>query len=316
MMDSPAVSDGRTDVPKVEQYKGNMTNEALTIGDVGISGNTTSTNEPVVASSFIEFQIAMIIRKIYTPWPILLGGFGNIATILVMRRIKDHNSSQYAILTTLAVYDLIILYFGALSDWLLYLFEVDVRNSHVLVCKLQTWVIYSINTVSAWLVTCMTVQKTMAVLWPHRMRVMCTVRRTWIVIVTLVVTGSVIHFHFLIGMEMGGEGNCSLASEAYKAFYRHFYTLFDMALSSFIPSVCQIVCDIILSLTLFQSITSSSMSSASNADTSDNRRKTASRTTVMVLMVSGTFLVLTLPVCVCLIWLNYSHTTMLHTAEG
>ncbi|KAL8595590.1 hypothetical protein ACOMHN_025627 [Nucella lapillus] len=136
------------------------------------------------------------------------GIFGNMATIFVMRRIKDHNSSQYAILMVLAVSDLTF-----------------------------------------------------------------------------------------------------LGSGVYGEFIGLYFTWVFLFMSSIIASVCLFVCDIILSITLFRAVSSSAVAAPADSNVTslhntDTRRKMSLRTTVMVLAISCAFLVLTLPVCVHLIWFN------------
>ncbi|KAL8618453.1 hypothetical protein ACOMHN_049870 [Nucella lapillus] len=169
----------------------------LSSADGGLQDNTTSWTNVSPLAEHPHSQTAAAIYKICPPFILLVGGFGNIATIFVMRRIKDHYSSQYAILMSLAVSDLIFLYSDATYRWLVYAFHFDLRLLHSATCKVLFWLHFASGTTSAWLVTCVTVQRTMAVLWPHRMRVMCTVRRTWIVIAILVFTASAIDSHML-----------------------------------------------------------------------------------------------------------------------
>ncbi|KAL8624042.1 hypothetical protein ACOMHN_041632 [Nucella lapillus] len=159
------------------------------------------------------YRAAVYSWKILPPCILLLGGFGNIATIFVMRRIKDHNSSQCAIFMALAMSDLTLLCTDMTVTWIKQVSHVDLLHLHVAVCKVHLWVTHTSGVLSAWLVTFVTVQRTMAVLWPHRMRVMCTMRRTWIVIVTLVVTACAFDFHLLLGMEITQENSlCSCRS--------------------------------------------------------------------------------------------------------
>ncbi|KAL8569301.1 hypothetical protein ACOMHN_024249 [Nucella lapillus] len=281
--------------------------ENVSESDSEIKANTTYTNDRTV---FTEYQAALIIWKAWTPCVLLLGSFGNVATFIVMRRIKDHNSSQYAILMALAVSDFALLYSDALRVWVFYLFHVDVRLLHRAVCKVQIWVIYSVNTTSAWLVTSVTVQRTMAVLWPHKMRMVCTVRKTWVVIAAVFFTAFLLHAHLVAGVDLVENGSCYSGPGLYDDFFRFIFPWVDMCVSSFLPCVCLIVCDIILSVTLFRAISSTVVGATSNvgaANNTDSRRKTTSRTTVLVLALSCAFLLLTMPVCVCLIWDGYMH---------
>ncbi|KAL8576498.1 hypothetical protein ACOMHN_003056 [Nucella lapillus] len=99
--------------------------------------------------SFIQLQAGFILWKVWTSffsWELL----GNIATIAVMaRRIKDHNSSQHVLLMSLALSDLLLLYTGALREWLRYMFQVDMQSLHNVSCKLHSWtLLYSANVIS------------------------------------------------------------------------------------------------------------------------------------------------------------------------
>ncbi|KAL8600202.1 hypothetical protein ACOMHN_062492 [Nucella lapillus] len=288
--------------------------------DLAKKDNSTNSTHLSGITSMSEYQAAVIIWKVWAPCIILLGGFGNIATIFVMRRIKDHNSSQYAIFMALAVSDLVLLYNGVLREWVRHLINVDVRNVHALICKLHKWLMYSVATTSAWLVTCVTVQRTMAVLWPHRMRMVWTVRRTWIVIISLAFTAFTYHSHLLQGLRISRENKCDSGPGVYEYFYRNVFMWVDLCVSNIFPCVCLFTCDIILSLRLFKatSVTSMATHAISNVQSthSNARRKIASRTTVMVLALSCTFLVLTVPVYVFyVIWYKDVHIHITKTPD-
>ncbi|KAL8560859.1 hypothetical protein ACOMHN_063249 [Nucella lapillus] len=281
--------------------------------DFGIPSN--STRSPDIAS-FTEYQSAIFLWKLCSPFLLLLGGFGNIATILVMRRVADDSSSsQHVFLTALAVSDFTLLYTGLLREWVRYVFHVDVRLWHLVVCKLQTWFLYSTNTSSAWLVTSVTAQRTMAVLWPHRMRMVCTVRKTWIAVAVVVLSAFLFHLHLVVGMEMFEGKRCNYRPGLYGYFFMKIFTWLDMCVSSLLPLVCLIVCDVILSVTLFQAGYSLRAGSQPNS-IDDARRKTASKTTVMILALSFTFLMLTMPASVFIIWVNQVFQDLMQTEKG
>ncbi|XP_076446395.1 uncharacterized protein LOC143283888 [Babylonia areolata] len=269
-------------------------------------------------TAFFPFhKAALFMWTVYPPCLLLLGGFGNIATIFVMRRMKDRNSSQHVILISLAVCDFCVLYVVMLRDWLNIVFDVDVRDVNVVLCKVHVWVVYSITCLSAWLLTCVTVQRTLAVTWPHKMRVMCTVRRTWTVVAVVVITAFSLHFHNVIYRGLDEYHSCEGISASYKEFISKVYPWLDMCLSSLFPSVCLIICNVILSLALFKSVSASSVAiqASSNADTTQNnnsRKKAASKTTITILVLSCTFLLLSLPVCIYLIWIKVA----LENTEG
>ncbi|KAL8611199.1 hypothetical protein ACOMHN_013630 [Nucella lapillus] len=273
----------------------------------------------------LENQVAILLWKVWPPCLLVLGTFGNVATIFVMRRIKNNHSSQHIILMALAVSDLCLLYVSVLRQWLYFLFHVDVYDLHTAVCKLSWWLIYVTSTSSSWLLTSVTIQRTMAVTLPHKMKVFCSTRRTWTVIAFIVSLACLLHSHFVLGMEMS-EDKCTFGSEQYEDFIKQIWAWVDLTVFTLLPSVCLLVCDTILSLTLFKatSTISATIHTITNANTehiNNTRRKTASRTTIMILALSCTFLVLTMPVCVYLIWDYYGYAsatqnTRLWTRQG
>ncbi|XP_076467644.1 uncharacterized protein LOC143298649 [Babylonia areolata] len=283
-----------------------MNNTTTTIP--GVPQTTASSNNGTdTTTTFPEQQAAMILWKFYTPGLLLLGGFGNLTTILVMRRFKDSNSSsQRVILMALAVSDLLLLYVGALRDWLFYVFNVKVNP---MLCKVAIWLLYVMGTVSAWLLVCVTVQRMVAVKWPHKVRIVCSLRRTWMIITAVVFSACIIHFPVLMDTGVAYSSYCDHQSELRDSdsVERDWV---DISISCIIPSVCLVVCDVILSRTLFKSSASSAAVSSTvyaisnTPGHSDSRRKRASKTTVMVLALSCTFILLTLPVCVYMVWVR------------
>ncbi|XP_076446394.1 type-2 angiotensin II receptor-like [Babylonia areolata] len=273
-------------------------------------GNTNSFTTSADRVIFPELQAAIILWKVWPPCVLLLGGFGNVATIFVMVRMKDHNSSQQAILIALAASDLVLLYTGALRHGVYNFFGVELRDLHTVTCKVLIWMIYSSGTASAWLLTCVTVQRTLAIKWPHKIKIMCSLKRTWVVVVNVICIACAIQFHWVIGMDVAKHNHCTCVLAGYEEF-TVVWRWVDMCISSLIPAMCLAVCDIVLSTALFKATSTASVSVQAVANSSTqqnvtNRRKTASRTTVMILALSSTFLVLTLPVCVYLVWEHYA----------
>eukprot|EP00745_Piridium_sociabile_P028585 TRINITY_DN46127_c0_g2_i1.p1 TRINITY_DN46127_c0_g2~~TRINITY_DN46127_c0_g2_i1.p1 ORF type:complete len:128 (+),score=21.06 TRINITY_DN46127_c0_g2_i1:117-500(+) len=95
------------------------------------------------ATSLAEYEAAVVLWMVVGPCLLLLGGFGNVATVLVMRKMKDHHhSSQYAILMALAVSDFVLLYVTVPRSLVRNVFNIDVWNEHVLACKVLRSLLY------------------------------------------------------------------------------------------------------------------------------------------------------------------------------
>ncbi|XP_076467641.1 uncharacterized protein LOC143298646 [Babylonia areolata] len=238
-----------------------MNNSTTTIP--GVPQTTASSNNGTdTTTTFPEQQAAMILWKFYTPGLLLLGGFGNLTTILVMRRFKDRNAfSQRIILMALAVSDLLLLYVGALRDWLFFVFNVKVTS---MPCKVGICLTYVMGTIGVAVGLCHRAKNGGGEVAAQKLRDSDSVIRDWV----------------------------------------------DISFS-IIPSVCLVVCDVILSRILFKTFASAAAVSSTvyaisnTPGHSDSRRKRASKTTVMVLALSCTFILLTLPGAVYMVWVSY-----------
>ncbi|KAL8569545.1 hypothetical protein ACOMHN_002091 [Nucella lapillus] len=272
--------------------------------------NATDRSRSMDQDLYPEYRLSRDIWRVWLPCLLLLGGAGNIATVCVMRRMKDHNSSHHVFIIALAVCDLSCLYVGTFPRFLLEFFGLDLWAVHSVTCKLSTWLIYSTITMSAWLLTAVTVQRTMAIRWPHKIRVMCTVRRTWTVVAALVSAAFALHSHCPIMLQLSEAKQCVAKSADYLFFIQKVLTWLNLWTSSFAPFAILLVCDVALSLSLFQATSMTVSARPVHTDhhppSSDSRRDTAWKTSVMVLAISVTFLVLTMPLCVVLVWYNFN----------
>ncbi|KAL8564758.1 hypothetical protein ACOMHN_003604 [Nucella lapillus] len=288
------------------------TDSGQAVSDISTSPHLTHT------AIFAEDQAAIIIWKYCFPAIIVLGAFGNLATVLVMRRFKEGNGSLHLLLTALAVSDFLILSVAGGENWLTFGLEVKVRNVHSSVCKLQSWILYSLGSLSPWLLTCVTVQRMMAVRWPHRVRMMCSRRRTCIAIGVTTIVSCALHVYCLFTFDISEDNICTYQSLQPEIFLARIYGWVDLCVSTVLPFICLLVCDVILSLTLFQGASVqcvavyTTFSHVTNSDVTNShvtsshmtsshvtniRRRLASRTTVLRLALSCAFMLLTLPVC-------------------
>ncbi|WAR14786.1 FMAR-like protein, partial [Mya arenaria] len=119
-------------------------------------------------------EIASLLWQIVAPVLFLLGTVGNILSILVLTRPSSRKSSTATYLTALAVSDLIVLFF-----------------------------IFASTELSSWLLVAVTCERIISTMWPHKVRVLCTRRSAFYVILSLVVTIYGGTSHILFGMHLG-----------------------------------------------------------------------------------------------------------------
>eukprot|EP00745_Piridium_sociabile_P006609 TRINITY_DN14255_c0_g1_i15.p1 TRINITY_DN14255_c0_g1~~TRINITY_DN14255_c0_g1_i15.p1 ORF type:complete len:187 (-),score=15.85 TRINITY_DN14255_c0_g1_i15:357-917(-) len=165
---------------------------------------------------------------------LLLGGLGNVATIFVLHRTKGHNSSHHVFLIALAVADLSCLGTYVLGRLFSHCFSLQIWTLNTVTCKLYFWIRSASYRLSSWLVTAVTVQRTLAITCPHRVRVMCTVRRTWTVVAALVFVALALRSHLLV-MYRIPKNDCKFHKTAsYVFFIRYMNTCFILV---FLPSL-------------------------------------------------------------------------------
>ena len=136
-----------------------------------------NTSEAVSLDSFIQYRVSLWLTYYVTPIIIILGTFGNVMTIVIMRRTATGDSVTNVFFTALAVSDLISLYGTAFPFWTRYTFHFSFEFLSRASCKLHAWISTGSGTVGAWILVLLTIHRASAVVWPHRVNVLCTRRK-------------------------------------------------------------------------------------------------------------------------------------------
>ena len=239
--------------------------------------------------------------KIGTTAILLFGTFGNVMTVIILRRLRSGWSAMNVYLTALALSDTAMLYSGALPMWARKVLDYDVYASHVSVCKLVIWVMNTTAALSAWLLVALTVQRGASVGWPHRVNVICTHRRSVVTIVVITAVCSLLYIHTVYGFELvkfenGTAWRCTFGSTDYQLFYVSTWVRIDMFIYSVLPCVCLIVCNTFLGWKLAVAMKEAKEKfSIGRKDLTDNRHKKASSATITIIIVSAAFVVITVP---------------------
>ncbi|KAL8589077.1 hypothetical protein ACOMHN_055090 [Nucella lapillus] len=114
-------------------------------------------------------------------------------TILVMRRLRASESTAClsVYFTALAVSDLCLLTISMIFNWPERSFGIPVKEIHHVTCITSFFVLFVTSMTSAWFLMAMTGQRMISVILPHRVGVLCTVRRAKIITAVLVTTAIV-----------------------------------------------------------------------------------------------------------------------------
>ena len=78
----------------------------------------------------------------------------------------------------------------------------DLYSSHVVVCKAAVWVMNTTASLSAWLLVALTLQRAASVVSPYRVSLLCTRRRSVVVIVVISVVCSLLYSHTVFGYKL------------------------------------------------------------------------------------------------------------------
>ena len=182
-----------------------------------------NTSEAVSLDTFIHYRAAIWLIHYITPTIIILGTFGNVMTIVIMRRTATGDSVTNVFFTALAVSDLISLYGTAFPFWTLYAFDFNFATFSRASCKLHAWISTGSGTVGAWILVLLTIHRATAVVMPHRVNVLCTRRKAWLAVGVITVFLAAIYSHYIYGFELQpGRSSGGLVCLYKSAEYLHF----------------------------------------------------------------------------------------------
>ncbi|KAL8591869.1 hypothetical protein ACOMHN_044365 [Nucella lapillus] len=275
---------------------------ALTNGSKPTESNGTEDNR-------MEYTLLPLISKyiVYVGLPliIILGNFGNVMTIVIMRKMTSSGKSIINIyFTAIAAVDLLVLYVHGLDFWVGRVTNIFARAQSSVSCKLLMWLYAASATTSCWLLVCMTVHRAMSVVWPHKVNVMCTKRTVFVVIDVIVLFCSAFYSHNIVGMDMSDLDNdtyymCWTKSEEHLYFIQNIFVYMELSVYCLLPFTCLVIANGVLVRKLSVSVKKARADlTHKNSHQVLAREKAANSVTLTVVVVSVTFMVLTLPISV------------------
>ncbi|KAL3859749.1 hypothetical protein ACJMK2_009947 [Sinanodonta woodiana] len=272
---------------------------------------------------------------LYIP-PILLlvGTFGNLFSFIILIR-HVRKVSTYNYLTVLAIMDILVLYVGLLQLWIGELTD-EIVNQGRWLCKIVIFLGYVSSDASVWLIIAVTVERFIAVCFPLKAYAMCNIRKARCIIFCVICLICIINVHFFWTVDLKSVssndtvGRKCEASDNHKVLVEVVWPWVDAAIYSFLPFV---VITILNSLIVRQVFSAKqkrhqlqyilrSPKSVTRTMPSRNQGEGSKKLTCMLMSVSCTFLITTLPMNICLIvrafWYsndvkNYATFTLLTT---
>ena len=264
-------------------------------------------------TDYPEYKAGIMIWKVVPPILILVGTIGNILSILVLTRRSIRVSTTALYLTFLAFSDLCVLYTGLLRQWLIYLFEFDVRHVSNAGCKMHIWLLYSSLDFSAWILIAVTLERVISAWCPYSAKTKCSRKYATVLVIVILIFLLVLNSHLLYGMvhkeRLDASTNTTVISKCveinnkYGDFFNLTWPWIDLCVFCLIPFSVIVIGNgfIILKVIKSQRKTKARVvPSINTGETRTSHRNTSkhSSMTAMLFTLNMVFLVTTSPVSI------------------
>ncbi|XP_060578198.1 uncharacterized protein LOC132735274 [Ruditapes philippinarum] len=192
---------------------------------------------------FIQYNIGNFLWIYVSPILIILGTFGNIMSICVLLRPKFRFSTAMFYLTCLSFGDLFTLYTGLLRYWIIKAFDVDVRSFSNASCKIHTFLVYLSLDFTVWVLVTVTIYRFLSVSVPFKAKILCTLKRSGLVIAVIIFLFVVKNIHFFWNMELAGSLEIRCGGKP-NDFMKYIWPWIDFSSFCFIPFSIMIACNV------------------------------------------------------------------------
>ena len=269
-----------------------------------------------------EYRLHKNLLLYVSPVLVILGTFGNIFSFIILRRKAMTRQSTYLYLAMLSITDTLVLYVGLFRTWLGELMGTDIRDENDPLCKLTVMFLYSTSDYSVWLIIAVTVERYIVVCAPLHASSLCNNSRARRVIIAIFILIFGVNLHFLWTLQINQidnpmEVNQTLARCEPKVRFENLvnnaWPLVDATIYSFLPFVVILVLNaLIIRKVLRAREKRARMQSIPQTEQEvirNSKLEAGTKVTVMLLTVSFTFLLTTLPTAVMLIVLRFLDTS-------
>ncbi|KAL8580425.1 hypothetical protein ACOMHN_054339 [Nucella lapillus] len=264
---------------------------------VSLSETSTSTVEAQIVSAYFLRDLTRTLWLTVPPVLLVLGCFGNVMTIVVMRgmRASESTACLSVYFTALAVSDLFVICNTMAVHWLKMAFNIPLTYFHDISCSGAIFVTHVTFLTSAWFLVVLTCQRLIAVLLPHRVGVLCTVRTGQIITAIIVIIACVLNVHFFFHYHVDTEHQ-SCGSNNYQLV--NLFSFLDLFLASLIPFMILIVGNSVLIYRAMQSMQMFGKSTGTGETQTTSRSAKVTSMTVTLILTSAAFLLLSMPICI------------------
>ena len=246
-----------------------------------------------------EITITHDMQRICPPMLLVLGIPGNVLSLIILTRLRRRRGSLY--LAFLAVVDLFVLCVGPLFNWIGSLTQTDIRNVSEFLCTSNVFAVYYSLQVSSWTLVLITSERTCSIVYPHRVRTMCTNARGLIALATMLVCIFGLNSHFFFGYHLEFRPHQNQTVCICKLEFQHFvfevWPWIDFLFVFLIPCLFLIVGNVLIlrQIKLNQIFRTNSIR---QRDANNRRTNTVSFLTKMTICLSSVFIVCVSPISI------------------
>lgn len=252
------------------------------------------------------YKAGLLLWKIIPPFLMAFGMAGNVLTFLTLTRKQLRNTAMSVFLSALAVSDFMALITGLLRQWIKYTFHFDIRTDlEESGCKFHWFIVYVSTQFSSWMLICVTVERALSTLMPHKRHLRYNVKGASIAVVVTLGVLMCLDAHYLFGyanVETSNENvtvieKCVPTTSAYYTFAIYTWTWIDLCVFYLIPMCVLIIGNSLIIFKVLQSNRRSRAVVAPATGRPNSDHKMSSLTTSL-LLVSVLFIVCITPVVV------------------
>ena len=202
------------------------------------------------STEIVASEAARKLRIIIPPVLMSVGIPGNILSLAILHRLRLSQPSVF--LQCLAIADLNILCVWTLIDWLGHMADIHHVNAYAILCRIQTFGYYSSFHISSWMQILVTVERTLSVIYPHKVRTLFSKQRSILFASITVAVLIGLNSHFLYDSsqqnDIGSADENDYCFMLYRGdqFYLFIWPWIDICVGFVIPCIVLLSGNIII----------------------------------------------------------------------
>ena len=289
---------------------------STSLSNNSMMGNETKDVHVIMeqVDTYMTFKIASFIKYYWFPILIPIGLVGNTLSFLVMIKPNNRRISTCTYMAAISINDSLLLCLASIG-WLVT--GPRIIEWNLMMCKTVSWLTAVARQNSRYQVLAMTIDKYVAIKWPHRAFSYSSPKRTRTIITGLLIFALIYNIpHIFLPNVVGGK--ClGLGHFLANSIFIKIYTWTTFVLNGFIPLSMLIYMNFVIVQTVRKSrqmfkgntVTTGAGKVPTTNKGMDTRQRTMknaeSQLTIMLLLVTTLFIILLLPIYIRLIYVTF-----------